>query len=205
MRWATSWRSRPTASSTSTICACWRRPWNILSVASRRCSSRAPTAKAPLRRRWPPSSTKPDIAPDHQRFRGNPTAEIAREKAGIIHQGATVVTLPQHPEANEVLGRTMVDREARAVSAAAYVPPVSPGALPVWDAQPSQDQETGTQGPRAGFLNRYPLTVLDEQIMVESPLVGRHQLRNVALAIAAAVEVNHCGFHVNAHDIESGV
>ena len=27
--------------------------------------------------------------------------------------------------------------------------------------------------------------------MVDSPLVGRHQLRNVALAIAAAAELHH--------------
>jgi dihydrofolate synthase/folylpolyglutamate synthase len=144
-----------------------------------------------------------DIALDHQRFLGNTIAEIAREKAGIIHQAATVVILPQHPEANDVLARTMVEREARAVSAAPYVPPVSPGALPVWDLQPSS--ATGKQGPAPGFLNRYPLTVLGEEIIVESPLVGRHQLRNVALAVAAAVEINHCGFQVTARDIESGI
>ena len=32
------------------------------------------------------------------------------------------------------------------------------------------------------------------EILVETPLVGRHQLRNVALAIAAAVELNQQGF-----------
>jgi folylpolyglutamate synthase/dihydropteroate synthase len=44
------------------------------------------------------------------------------------------------------------------------------------------------------FFYRYPLQVLGEQILVESPLEGRHQLRNVALAIAAAVELNQQGF-----------
>ena len=41
---------------------------------------------------------------------------------------------------------------------------------------------------------RYPLQVMGKQILVESPLVGRHQLRNVALAIAAAEELSKQGF-----------
>ncbi len=32
------------------------------------------------------------------------------------------------------------------------------------------------------------------RILVETPLVGRHQLRNVALAIAAAEELDQQGF-----------
>jgi len=40
---------------------------------------------------------------------------------------------------------------------------------------------------------RYPLEVMGARIMVESPLVGRHQLRNLALAIAAAEELHHQG------------
>ena len=35
-------------------------------------------------------------------------------------------------------------------------------------------------------VSRYPLQVLGKEIVVETPLVGRHQLRNIALAIAAA-------------------
>jgi dihydrofolate synthase/folylpolyglutamate synthase len=53
---------------------------------------------------------------------------------------------------------------------------------------------------------RYPLAVLGEQILVETPLVGRHQLRNVALAIAAAVELSEQGFGgIKAPTIEKGV
>ncbi len=39
----------------------------------------------------------------------------------------------------------------------------------------------------------YPLDVMGTRIMVESPLVGRHQLRNLALAIAAAEELHNQG------------
>jgi len=51
----------------------------------------------------------------------------------------------------------------------------------------------------------YPLRVMGEEIVVDSPLVGRHQLRNVALAIAAAEQLNRVGFRVTARDIERGI
>src|SRR6202008_2845279 len=107
-----------------------------------------------------------DISLDHQKFLGNTVGEIAREKIGIIRAGGAVVTLPQQPEANDVIGNTILEFGARGLNAVPYVPPVSPG-----NAQ----------------FSRYPLQVMGEEILVESPLVGRHQLRNVALAIAAAV------------------
>ena len=73
------------------------------------------------------SSVITDISLDHQKFLGDTMAEIAREKAGIIRPGGVVVTLPQQPQANDVIGNTILDLGARAVSAVPYVPPVSPG------------------------------------------------------------------------------
>src|SRR5579864_6373260 len=67
-----------------------------------------------------------DISLDHQKFLGDTVGEIAREKVGIIRHGGVVVTLPQQPAANDVIGNTILDLEARAVSAVQYVPPVSP-------------------------------------------------------------------------------
>ena len=69
-----------------------------------------------------------DIALDHQKYLGDTIAEIAREKAGIIRQNGIVVTLPQHPQANDVIGHAILEKNARGVSAVKYVPPVSPGA-----------------------------------------------------------------------------
>jgi dihydrofolate synthase/folylpolyglutamate synthase len=47
---------------------------------------------------------------------------------------------------------------------------------------------------------------MGQQIMVESPLIGRHQLRNIALAIAAAEELHNQGFaQVTATTIERGI
>ena len=137
-----------------------------------------------------------DISLDHQKFLGNTVGEIAREKVGIIRPGGAVVTLPQQPEANDVIGNTILDLDARAANAVPYVPPVSP----------ASNQHLVPSGGQGGFVYRYPLAVLGEQILVETPLVGRHQLRNVALAVATAVELNRQGIDgITAKSIERGI
>ncbi|MFZ0538898.1 MAG: folylpolyglutamate synthase/dihydrofolate synthase family protein [Candidatus Sulfotelmatobacter sp.] len=139
-----------------------------------------------------------DISLDHQKFLGNTVGEIAREKVGIIRPGGVVVTLPQQPEANDVIGNTILELGARAVNAVPYVPPVSPGS--------SQYLAPSTEQGNSRFVYRYPLQVMGEQILVETPLVGRHQLRNIALAIAAAVELHQQGFSaVTPNSIERGI
>ncbi|MGH9670393.1 MAG: bifunctional folylpolyglutamate synthase/dihydrofolate synthase [Terriglobales bacterium] len=145
-----------------------------------------------------------DIALDHQKFLGNTIPEIAREKAGIIRPGGVVVTLPQHPEANDVLGNTILERRARAVSAVPYIPPLTPGRHAHQGV--SGDGFTAVSTPAAGTApTTYPLEVLGETITVDSPLLGRHQLRNTGLAIAAAVELNSLGLKVTAGDVERGI
>ena len=57
-----------------------------------------------------------DISLDHQKFLGDTVGEIAREKVGIIRPGGAVVTLPQLPEANDVIGNTILELGARAVN-----------------------------------------------------------------------------------------
>ncbi|HEY7087317.1 MAG TPA: folylpolyglutamate synthase/dihydrofolate synthase family protein [Tepidisphaeraceae bacterium] len=137
-----------------------------------------------------------DISLDHQKFLGDTVAEIAHEKAGIIRPGGVVVTLPQSPEANDVIGNTILDRNAKAVNAVPFVPPVSPASESYF--APSVEVNST---PRS----RYRLQVLGGEISIETPLIGRHQLRNVALAIAAAEELQQQGFPITATVIESGV
>jgi dihydrofolate synthase/folylpolyglutamate synthase len=126
-----------------------------------------------------------DIDLDHQKFLGNTIAEIAREKAGIIRAGGVVVTLPQLPAANDVIGKTIMELGASGVSAVPYMPPTTPA---------SPQTLVPDQNAKAGYVSRYPLQVLGKEIQVESPLVGRHQLRNIALAVATAVELEKQGF-----------
>ena len=130
-----------------------------------------------------------DISLDHQNFLGNTVAEIAREKAGILRRNGVAILLPQQREVNDVIGNAILELESRAVSAVPYVPQVSPG----------------SESYLKGAVARYPLQVMGEQITVETPLLGRHQLRNIALAIAAAEELANQGFPVTAKSIENGI
>jgi len=137
-----------------------------------------------------------DVSLDHQNYLGNTVAEIAREKAGIIRPGGVVVTLPQLPEANDVIGHAILNAGARAVNAVPYVPPVSP----------ASQSSLASDGPHTTMRNRYPLEVMGTEILVDSPLIGRHQLRNLALAIAAAVELHTQGIsQITPQTIEQGI
>jgi dihydrofolate synthase / folylpolyglutamate synthase len=151
-----------------------------------------------------------DIALDHQKYLGETIGEIAREKAGIMRPGGVVVTLPQLAEANDVIGNAILAANARAVNAVPYVPPVSPGNESYFHNDFNDEWTTGdgaaAENARPAVRNSYPLEVMGKQIMVESPLAGRHQLRNVALAIAAAVELRDQGeTRITAGTIERGI
>lgn len=107
-----------------------------------------------------------DISLDHTEWLGSTIAAITREKAGILRPKGTLITLPQHPEANQVLGEVATALEVRGVNAAAYMP----------------GSGSEARGP-------YTIQALGAPVVVDSPLAGVHQHRNVALAIAAAVEL----------------
>jgi len=127
-----------------------------------------------------------DISLDHMEYLGATIDAIAREKAGIIRPNGTLVTLPQHPAANQVLGEVAVSLHARGVNAAAYIPYLNP--------------------KQVGARNQYTLSVLDETIEVDLPLPGSHQQRNLALAIAAAIELrNHYGYKLEPAHIAAGI
>src|SRR6266704_3248039 len=112
-----------------------------------------------------------DISLDHQKYLGNTIGEIAREKVGIIRPGGVVVTLPQQPEANDVIGNTILDLGARGVSAVQYVPPVSPGSgnyfvagtdvagrtEELLTAQNSNKSAKGAENRNPSCIYRYPL------------------------------------------------
>ncbi len=131
-----------------------------------------------------------DIDFDHQAFLGNTLREIAGEKAGILRQDGVVVLLPQHPEVNDALGHAILERQARPVSAVKYMPPTTPLA-----------EEEVLAPSNHGYLVEF----MGEVTMVESPLLGRHQFRNVALALAAAEQLNNFGFAVTAKHAEEGI
>ena len=130
-----------------------------------------------------------DISLDHMEWLGPTITVIAREKAGILRRGGTMITLPQHPEANQVLGETAMELGVKVVSAALFVP---------------QAELVPPAG--AGAHGSYRVEVRGEEIEVDSPLKGSHQHRNLALAMAAAAELkSRYGFPISAGTIEAGI
>jgi dihydrofolate synthase/folylpolyglutamate synthase len=132
-----------------------------------------------------------DISLDHTEWLGETIPLIAREKAGILRQNGVLVTLPQHPEANQAIGEVAAELDVRGVNAAEYIPAMPRSAF----------------GDQADALrNRYSLEVMGETIEADSPLAGVHQQRNIALAIAAAVELcNRHGFKITPVQIAEGI
>jgi dihydrofolate synthase/folylpolyglutamate synthase len=123
-----------------------------------------------------------DISLDHMEWLGPTISAIAREKAGIMRPNGTLITLPQHPEANQVLGEVASELNVRGVNAARYVPDSSEAA------------------------GAYTVEALGARMEINSPLKGAHQHRNLALAIAAAVELaERHGFPVTPDSIAEGI
>ncbi len=124
-----------------------------------------------------------DISLDHTEWLGSTIAAIAREKAGILRRRGTMITLPQHPEANQVLGEVAAELGVRGVNAANLLPPAA----------------VHTDGS-------YCVRALGATVRVDSPLSGAHQHRNVALAIAAAAELaGKHGFAITPRAIAEGI
>ena len=126
-----------------------------------------------------------DIALDHQDYLGNTITEITREKAGILRHNGTLITLPQHPEANQAIGEAAATLNLRAINAADYIPRQT-STVPRYEADELK-QAAATVLP----ANRYSITLDGEPLEVDSPLPGHHQQRNIALAIAAAAELRN--------------
>jgi dihydrofolate synthase/folylpolyglutamate synthase len=124
-----------------------------------------------------------DISLDHTEWLGTTIGAIAREKAGILRRGGTMITLPQHVEANQVLGELAAELNVRGVNATAYMPPM-----------------------KADTVGSYRVEALGAEIDAASPLSGVHQQRNVALAIAAAVELATAhGFPITPASMAKGI
>jgi len=153
-----------------------------------------------------------DVALDHQDYLGSTLAEIAREKAGILRAGGTLITLPQHPETNRVVGEVAAELSGlRAVSAASLVPSSANFADPTSVSNGHIRTATGDdleEGSDPNLLpwSHYKVDVEGHPLLIASPLRGQHQQRNIALAVASAVELrNQKSYNIPNEAIERGV
>jgi dihydrofolate synthase/folylpolyglutamate synthase len=128
-----------------------------------------------------------DISLDHQEWLGDTIDAIAREKAGILRPNGTLVTLPQHPLANQAIGEVATSLGAKGISAVEFMPATHTANNDAWHAA-------------------YAVDILGDTIEIAPPLAGSHQYRNTALAIAAACELrNSHGYNISPQQIASGI
>ena len=117
---------------------------------------------------------------------GGPTGETMRGDHGSTRdEPEHLRPTPVHFNANEREGPALIAHAAHSTSVA-----VAPSA----------------EEPSPLGRNRYPLSIDGEILFLDSPLAGHHQQRNIALAVAAALELraNH-GFSLPNEAIEAGV
>ncbi|MDP2932376.1 MAG: Mur ligase family protein, partial [Chloroflexota bacterium] len=122
---------------------------------------------------------------DHCEVLGHTLAEIATEKAGIIKPGGIVVAAPHPPEAARVVEQACLKRGAKLVRLGKDV---------TW-------QGIGFDTIRQtlevkGRLSSYRLSI---------PLLGRHQLENAALAVAALEVLAEKGYQIFPNHIMAGL
>ncbi len=112
------------------------------------------------------------IGLDHMELLGPTLADIAREKAGIFRPGVPAIAAADSAEARSVLLA-----EARRIGAPLrlYQPP---GPKNERSSEPSLASCETAPPP--------PVQPLDAELVAVIPLAGEHQLRNAALAVAAA-------------------
>ena len=153
-----------------------------------------------------------DIALDHQDYLGDTLTEIAGEKAGILRQNGVLVTLSQHPEANQAIGLAAARLNVRGVNAAQYLPPAqrnepAKNAVILSAAKDLCISPLSLHSPSSPLpRNRYTLPLNDALLEVDSPLFGVHQQRNLALAIATAIELrNQNGYNITNAAISQGI
>ena len=121
---------------------------------------------------------------DHTSVLGDTIEAIAAEKAGIIKDGATVVTAPQALGAMAVIESACRERGARLIKAGEQV---------TWarDSHGSWGQGLTVRGR----LGEYRFTM---------PLLGAHQLENAAVAVAALESLREAGIQVSPDALARG-
>jgi len=127
-----------------------------------------------------------NISIEHAMYLGPDIASIAREKAGIIKQGRPVVCGELDETALSVTGRIAAERRCLLIEArdAVSVRRVSGGLAGQKIAVASADSDYGT---------------------IVMPLLGRHQLENCAIAVAAIEQVIAAGVSVDVEAVRKGI
>lgn len=118
---------------------------------------------------------------DHMKELGGTLTEIAAEKCGIIKENVPTASYVQVDAVAAVLRKTCAERNSR---------------LTVCDFEEIKLLESSLKGQRFDYKERKDLFI---------PLLGRHQLKNAALALEAAEVLNKEGFNISDKALREGL
>lgn len=145
---------------------------------------------------------------DHENYLGHSIEQIAGEKAGIIKQGARVVSAAERPEARAVIRRRCAEQGAQLVEIAeAYrVEPLSAeGGRAAGEEHPrdaaSARAPAGVRGSRVALHHRETGWTIELTL----PLLGGYQVRNAVAAVAAARVLAGRGFLISDAALGRGI
>ena len=124
-----------------------------------------------------------NVTLEHQQHLGRYLRDIAGEKAGIIREKGLCMTAATQNSVRETLRSRSRDLEATLLEL-------------------GRDFKVRRQGNDESFSYRSPRLKMN---CLRTALPGSHQLRNAALAIAAAEALGNCGYKITKQDIQTGL
>lgn len=142
---------------------------------------------------------------DHTRILGQTLPQIAREKAGIIKDDALVITAPQPPEAMAVIEDVCRERNAELTVI---------GRDWTWEAEEVNlegqwfkvmggARGAPSAGGRGGCLPSSLYPIHYDRLWI--PLLGRHQLINATVVVAAIAKLRRQGINIPEASIQEGL
>ncbi|RIK75297.1 bifunctional folylpolyglutamate synthase/dihydrofolate synthase [candidate division KSB1 bacterium] len=128
------------------------------------------------------------IGLEHQDYLGKNLAEIAGEKAGIIKRHRPCISGVRQPQAAAVLAAACNKQRARLIETHKF--------MRISSTRYTQaGSEFHVKSERLGF----------DYAKVRTNLLGSHQVKNAALAIAAARLLHNAGFNLNERAVREGL
>lgn len=141
----------------------------------------------------PEASVIATIGRDHTEVLGNSLTEIAGEKAGIIKQGAPVITAVREREPLQVLTETCRDKKAELWTVGPAGGPLRPIARWVRTAYCSDGQSFNLSLPGRTYRD------------LRIRMLGPHQIDNAACAVAAVERLRRSGLEIPDDAVRTGL
>jgi dihydrofolate synthase/folylpolyglutamate synthase len=125
------------------------------------------------------------IGYDHTNLLGTTLSQITGEKAEIIRDNGTLVTIHQKPEAEKIIKRVVQERKSKIIYA---------------DEQHNVEvSERSLKGSRVRITGRIG------DVNTFLPLTGKYQIENLILATSVLFELKTMGFYLDLEAIGTGI